>query len=451
MPSDRIYPWPDKSMPTRPERYTRSHQLFEAAQDLVAGGISSQLRRQERPVPLFFDRAKDGRMWDVDGNEYVDFVQGMGPNLFGHSPGFVTDAVAKAIRRGVVYTGQFERELEVAEMVRRAVPLKGPVRFASSGTEILQLVIRLARGYTGRAKFVKFEGHYHGWADSVSYSYHPPLAVAGSESAPTPVADSVGMDPATSENIVVCPWNDTAALSRAFADNPGQIAGVVMEPFLLNTNFAPPREGYLEAAQRVCVREGALLIFDEVITGFRVALGGAQELTGITPDLATYAKAMAGGFPIAMLVGRPDVMAVLGDGTVNHGGSFNSNVASIEAAHASLSHIMEDSDRFYADLNRRGQALMEGLKVAAARTGANLRVAGFGSVFSTAFTDRAQIFNYRDHARHCDEDKYQRFRSALLDRGVRIAPNGRWHLASTHTDADIEQTLAAVEESLRAL
>lgn len=438
-------------MPERPERYARSRRLFQDAQDLVAGGISSQLRRQERPVPLFFDRARGGRMRDVDGNEYVDFVQGMGPNLFGHAPEFVNAAVAKAIRRGLVYTGQFERELEVAELVRRSVPLEGPVRFAGSGTEILQLVIRLARGYTGRAKFLKFEGHYHGWADSVSYSYQPPLAAAGPESSPTPVPASAGMDPATGRNVVICPWNDTAALARAFAENPGQIAAVVMEPFLLNTNFAPPREGYLEAARQLCAREGALLVFDEVITGFRVALGGAQELTGIVPDLATYAKAMAGGFPIAMLVGRPDVMAVLGDGTVNHGGSFNSNVASIEAAHASLSHILADSDRFYADLNERGQALMEGLKRAAGRAGQNLRVAGFGSVFSTSFTDRAQIFNYREHARYCDEDKYQRFRIAMLDRGVRIAPNGRWHLATTHTDADVDLTVAAAEEALGAL
>ena len=438
-------------MPLRAERYDLSHQLFGAAQDLVAGGISSQLRRQERPVPLFFDRARHGRMWDVDGNEYVDFVQGMGPNLFGHAPEFVTDAVARAIRRGLVYTGQFERELEVAEMVRRSVPLQGPIRFAGSGTEILQLAIRLARGYTGRAKFIKFEGHYHGWADSVSYSFHPPLAAAGPVSAPAPVADSAGMDPASSQNIVICPWNDAAALAGAFADNPGQIAGVVMEPFLLNTNFARPREGYLETAQQLCAREGSLLVFDEVITGFRVALGGAQELTGVVPDLATYAKAMAGGFPIAMLVGRPDVMAVLGDGTVNHGGSFNSNVASIEAAHASLSHILDDSERFYADLNRRGQALMAGLEQAAAGAGANLRVAGFGSVFSTSFTDRAEIFDYRDHARNCDEDKYQRFRTAMLDRGVRIAPNGRWHLASTHTDADIDQTVTAAEEVLRTV
>ncbi len=402
-------------------------------------------------MPLFFARAKHGRMWDVDGNEYVDFVQGMGPNLFGHAPDFITEAVAQAIRGGLVYTGQFERELEVADLVRRAVPLKGPVRFASSGTEILQLVIRLARGYTGRSKFVKFEGHYHGWADSVSYSFHPSLDGAGAAGAPIAIPDTAGMDPATRENIVICSWNDADALARAFDRHRGQIAGVVMEPFLLNTNFAPPREGYLAAVKDLCARAGALLIFDEVITGFRVALGGAQELTGIEPDLATYAKAMAGGFPIAMLLGRPDVMGVLADGTVNHGGSFNSNVASIEAAHAALSHIMSDSQGFYRALNRRGQKLIDGLQRASARAGNDLRVAGFGSVFSTSFAGGAEIFNYRDHARFCDDDKYQRFRRALLDRGVRIAPNGRWHLASTHTDEDVERTIAVAEDVLAGM
>ena len=433
------------------ERYARSRQLFENAQDLVAGGISSQLRRQERPVPLFFASARHGRMWDVDGNEYVDYVQGMGPNLFGHSPEFLTAAVAKAIRRGLVYTGQFERELEVAELVQRAVPLKGPVRFAGSGTEILQLVIRLARGYTGRSKFIKFEGHYHGWADSVSYSFHPPLAAAGPDEAPVPVADTSGMDPATGRNVVICPWNDRSALEQAFARNPGQIAGVVMEPYLFNTNFAPPLEGYLAWAKDLCAREGALLVFDEVITGFRVAAGGAQELTGVVPDLATYAKAIAGGFPIAMLVGRPDVMGLLADGTVNHGGSFNSNVASIEAAHACLSHILSGSEAFYGSLNRRGRSLIEGLRGAAAAAGQNLRVVGLGSVFSTSFTDREHIHNYRDHARHCDEAKYQGFRTAMLNRGVRIAPNGRWHLASTHTDEDLEFTIETAAQVLREL
>ena len=433
------------------DRYARSRQLFRDAQGLIAGGISSQLRQNEHPVPLFFAKAKHGRMWDVDGNEYVDYVQGMGPNLFGHAPDFLNDAVAKAIRSGLVYTGQFERELEVSRMVRNAVPLKGNVRFASSGTEIDQLVIRLARGYTGRPKFIKFEGHYHGWTDSVSYSFHPPLDQAGPADAPVPFGESEGMDPAGRENIVVCQWNDIDSLAGAFRRHPDQISGVIMEPILINTNFIAAREGYLEAAKDLCDKNSALLIFDEVITGFRVALGGAQELTGVVPDLATYAKSLAGGFPIAMLLGRPDVMQVLGDGKVNHGGSFNSNVASVEAAHASLSHIMADSDRFYGELNRRGEKLIAGLRNVAEKSESDLRVNGLGSVFATAFTDRAEISDYREHVRYCDEDKYQKFRVGMLDRGIRISSNGRWHLASTHTDADIEKTIAAAQDALRSM
>ena len=432
------------------DRYAKSRALFDRAQDLVAGGISSQIRRSEQPVPLFFTRAKHGRMWDVDGNEYVDYVQGMGPNLFGHSPDFLIEAVADAMREGIVFTGQFERELEVAEMVREAVPLKGTVRFASSGTEIDQLVIRLARGFTGRPKFLKFEGHYHGWADSVNYSVHPPLDQAGPAHAPVAVGESDGMDPVSSENLVVCQWNDLEALNGAFEQWPGQIAGVIMEPLLINTNFIFPREGYLEGVKEICERNGALLIFDEVITGFRVALGGAQELTGVVPDLATYAKSLAGGFPIAMLLGRPDIMEVLGDGRVQHGGSFNSNVMSIEAARACLAHIMTDSPGFYGDLNDRGNRLMDGLRLAARDVESDLRIHGLGSVFSTSFTTRADIDDYRDHAMYCDEDKYQRFRIAMLERGIRLSANGRWHMASTHTDEDIERTVEAAKDALKS-
>ena len=432
------------------DRYAKSRALFDRAQNLVAGGISSQIRRSEQPVPLFFSRAKNGRMWDVDGNQYVDYVQGMGPNLFGHSPDFLIEAVADAMKEGIVYTGQFERELEVAEMVREAVPLKGTVRFASSGTEIDQLVIRLARGFTGRPKFLKFEGHYHGWADSVNYSVHPPLEQAGPVDAPAPVGESEGMDPASSENLVVCKWNDLEALDAAFEQSPGLIAGVIMEPLLINTNFIFPRDGYLEGVKEICERHGALLIFDEVITGFRVALGGAQELTGVVPDLATYAKSLAGGFPIAMLLGRPDVMEMLGDGRVQHGGSFNSNMMSIEAARACLSHIMADSAGFYRDLEMRGTRLMDGLRLAAQETESNLRVHGLGSVFSTSFTTRVEIDDYREHAMYCDEDKYQRFRVAMLERGVRLSANGRWHMASTHTVEDIELTVEAAKDALKS-
>jgi len=431
--------------------FKRSEALFARANDLVAGGVSSQIRRGEKPVPLFFVRGKGGKLWDVDGNEYVDYVQGMGPNIFGHAPDFIVDAVARDMRNGFVFAGQFEKELEVAEMVRGMVPLKGPVRFASSGTEIDQLVLRLARGFTGRPKYVKFEGHYHGWTDTVLYSVHPPLDRAGPAHAPVPVGESKGMAPGSADDVVIAPWNDLATLTKIFERERGQIAGVIMEPILANTNCILPRPGYLEGVKALCEKHGALLIFDEVITGFRVAAGGAQEMLGVTPDLATYAKSMAGGFPIAMLLGRPDVMSMVGDGSVYHGGSFNSNVMSIAAAHASLSHIASDPTRFYRDLTNRGRRLMEGLQGAARRAESDLLVQGVGSVFATSFSSRDEIHDYREHARYCDDGRYRRFAELMLENGVRLATNGRWHVASSHTDADIEKTVAAAEKSLRAL
>ena len=432
-------------------RFDESRKLFARAQGMVAGGVSSQIRRGEAPVPLFFARAKDGKMWDVDGNEYVDYVMGMGPNIFGHAPNFIVDAVARDMAGGFVYAGQMELELEVTEMVQSAIPLKGPVRYASSGTEIDQLVLRLARGFTGRPKYVKFEGHYHGWTDTVSYSVHPPLDLAGPADAPAAVAESGGMAPGSADGIVIAPWNDLAALGRVFDRQGEEIACVLMEPILCNTNCIMPRPGYLESVRDLCAEHGALLVFDEVITGFRVAFGGAQETLGVVPDLATYAKALAGGFPLAMLVGRPEIMELVGDGRVQHGGSFNSNVMSMSAARAGLQHILRDPDGFYRDLHERGYRLMDGLRQAGREAESDLQVQGIGSTFWTNFTTREEIFDYREHARYCDEAKYRRFAQAMLERGVRLSTNGRWHMASSHTDEEVERTIEAAREALRVV
>ncbi|MYK60876.1 MAG: aminotransferase class III-fold pyridoxal phosphate-dependent enzyme, partial [Chloroflexi bacterium] len=283
----------------------RSRELMERSRRVVAGGISSQIRLNEPGgEPLFFDRSEGALMWDADGNEYIDYIQGMGPNIFGHAPEFVSNQVSEDMRKGYVFAAQFERELEVAEMAADAVPIEDcTVRFASSGTEIDQLALRLARGYTGRTKYIRFEGHYHGWMDSVNHSVHPPIDEAGNVESPNVVGESAGMDPGAASQVIPCQWNDPDRLEAAFDRNPGQVAAVIMEPINANTNCIMPEPGYLEAVNEIAHRHGALVIFDEVITGFRVAYGGAQELLGITPDLATYAKSIAAGFPIAMLAG----------------------------------------------------------------------------------------------------------------------------------------------------
>ena len=433
--------------------HERSVRLFEKAKELVAGGVSSQIRVNEpAEVPLFFSRAKGSKMWDADGNEYIDYIQGMGPNLFGHSPDFINKQVSEDMETGYVFAGQFERELEVAEMVLDMVPMKNAtVRFASSGTEIDQLLFRTMRGFTGRPKILKFEGHYHGWMDSVNWSVHPPLDKAGPEDAPVPVGESEGMDEATADGLVICQWNDLEKLEKVFADHPGEIAGVITEPILANTNCIVPAPGYMEGLQRICKENGALLAFDEVITGFRVARGGAQEYLGITPDLATYAKSMAGGFPIAMIVGRRDVMDLIGDGTVYHGGSFNSNVMSIAATYASLKHIQDQGDDFYRDLNGKGLRLMKELSDVAKSLESDLHVQGVGSVFSISFTTKQEITNWRDHARNCDDGKYKRFAEEMLKQGIRLSSNGRIHLSSAHTDEDIDKTVAAAAAVLPTL
>ena len=433
--------------------HERSVRLFEKAKELVAGGVSSQIRINEpAKVPLFFTRAKGSKMWDADGNEYIDYIQGMGPNLFGHSPDFINKQVNEDMETGYVFAGQFERELEVAEMVLDMIPMENAtVRFASSGTEIDQLLLRTMRGFTGRPKILKFEGHYHGWMDSVNWSVHPPLDKAGPEDAPVPVGESEGMDETTADGLVICQWNDLEKLQKVFADHPGEIAGVITEPILANTNCIVPAQGYMEGLQRICKENGALLAFDEVITGFRVARGGAQEYLGITPDLATYAKSMAGGFPIAMIVGRRDVMDLIGDGTVYHGGSFNSNVISIAATYASLKHIQDEGDEFYRDLNSKGLRLMEGLSGVAKSLESDLHVQGVGSVFSISFTTKQEIMNWRDHARNCDDGKYKRFAEEMLQQGIRLSSNGRIHLSSAHTDEDIDKTVAAAATVLPTL
>ena len=433
--------------------HKRSARLFDKAKELIAGGVSSQIRVNEpADTPLFFTHAKGSKMWDTDGNEYIDYIQGMGPNLFGHSPDFINKQVSQDMENGYVFAAQFEQELEVAEMVLEMIPMKdATVRFASSGTEIDQLLLRTMRGFTGRKKILKFEGHYHGWMDSVNWSVHPSIAEAGPEDSPVPVGESSGMDQATAEGLVICQWNDAKLLEKAFKKHGSEIAGVIMEPILANTNCILPNSEFLDAVQKLCKENGSLLAFDEVITGFRIAKGGAQEYLGVTPDLATYAKSMAGGFPIAMIAGRREVMDLIGDGTVFHGGSFNSNVMSISATYASLKHIQTQGDAFYAELNAKGLRLMDGLRDVAKSLESDLHVQGVGSVFAISFTTKQEINNWRDHARNCDNDKYQRFAYAMLQQGIRLSSNGRIHLCSAHSDDDIEKTIAAAAAVLPTL
>ena len=428
--------------------FDKSKRLYSKAKELVPGGVSSSIRQTEWPVPLFFDKAYGSKMWDVDGNEFVDYVMGMGPNIFGHAPEFVTKSVYQDMQNGYCLTGQTEKENEISEFIQKTLPFKRKVRYASSGTEIVQVALRLARSYTNKNKFLKFEGHYHGWMDSVLYNSHPDIT--NEENIYKPVAESGGISKGTADEVIIAPWNDINALENILKNSHQEISSIITEPILWNTNVILPEDGYLEKLRLLCDKYNILLIFDEVGTGFRVALGGAQEIYGVEPDLSTYAKSMAAGFPIAMLAGKPEIMDYMANGKVVHGGSFNSNVMSVSATHATLKHLLTDKD-FYKNLNQNGEKLIEGLKSVALKNNVQILIQGLGSVFYLSFTSADSIKNYRDHSNNVNFEKYKEFAKLMLINGVRLSQNGRWHMSSAHSDEDIKKTIYAADKSFSEL
>ncbi|HEX4813096.1 MAG TPA: glutamate-1-semialdehyde 2,1-aminomutase [Nonomuraea sp.] len=425
-------------------KLSASSALYETAKRSLAGGVSSDARRMAG-VPLYVERAAGSRLWDVDGNSYIDYVLGQGPAILGHCPPPVVEAIAAQAARGIVYSAQHATEVAVAERLISMVPSAERVRFNTVGSEAVHAALRLARGSTGRPKILKFEGHYHGWFDPVLFSVHPALEAAGPARAPLAVPGTAGQQLGFAEDLVVAPWNDLDALERLLDD---QVAAVIAEPVLCNTGSILPDPGFLEGVRDLCDRNGSLLIFDEIITGFRLAPGGAQEYLGITPDLSVFGKAMAGGMQVSALAGRAEVMDHISDGRVAHAGTFNSHPVAMAAADAALRILDEQRDEVYDGLFRRGLALMEGIREVAAKAGVPLLVDGPGPVFQTYFTD-GPVRDYRDFAA-TDRARMLRLHAALLDRGVNMVPRGLWFLSAAHTDDDIEATVAAFADALTA-
>jgi glutamate-1-semialdehyde 2,1-aminomutase len=427
--------------------YARSIALYDEARRYLAGGVSSNVRYASTPVPLFFERGEGSRLIDVDGNVHIDYVLGNGPAILGHAPRPVIEAVAASLVHGQVYAAQHATEVALARRLTEILPSAELVRFASSGTEAVQLALRIARAFTGRRKIVKFEGHYHGWLDSVYVSVRPPAKAAGPADAPAAVLESRGQAEGVLGDVVVLGWNDASFLADAFARHPGEIAAVLMEPVMVNGGAAEPRPGYLEAARRLCDAQGALLIFDEVITGFRVGLGGAQARYGVRPDLTILAKAVAAGFPLSAVAGRRDAMSAVFDGGAMHGGTYNGNVQSIAAGVAALDVLAAGGGAVYRDLERRGTRLMQGLRAAAARAGIRLLVQGLPAIFQTTFTDKPALYDYRDVA-DTDQERGLRLWEALQEEGIRITQRGVWFLSAAHGDAEIDATLEGAARAL---
>jgi glutamate-1-semialdehyde 2,1-aminomutase len=416
---------------------------FQRSCDSLAGGVSTGLRRSARPYPLFMRSGSGAHIQDVDGNTYCDYAMGWGPLILGHAPSLLVDAVTEQLSRGFTYGCQHDLEYEVAERLIRLIPCADLVCFASSGTEIVQLALRLARAATGRTKYVKFEGHYHGWADSVLMSYHPTLEELGRAQG-NPVGAGLGQLPPGS--VTVAEWNNRESVEKIFSTHLGEISAVICEPVLCNSGCIPPDEGFLQFLRDITVDNGAVLIFDEVITGFRLGLGGAQERYGVIPDLATYAKAVGAGMPLSVLAGKRDYMDLIASGKVVHAGTLNGNPVALASAKAALDFLAADSGAVYAGMHRRGEKLRLGLERMLRSVGLPAVTNGEGAVFHISFQDRMPR-TYRDTLA-ADTALYSDFALALLDEGVLVLPDGRWYLSAAHTEEDIDATLAAARRAV---
>ena len=425
------------------EKTLGSQERYARAQKSLAGGVSSGLRRSARPYPLYYTSGKGSRVTDVDGNNYLDYGLAWGPLILGHSPDEVAEAIKEQLDKGFTYGAQHDLEIEASELLARIIPCADLVCYANSGTEIVQVALRLARAATGRPKYLKFEGHYHGWEDSVLVSNHPTTEeIEAAQGAPIPV----GVGQRSHDDVVVVEWNDRAGVEEAFASHVGEISAVICEPILCNAGCILPEPGFLEFLRKITSEQNALLIFDEVITGFRLHLAGAQGLYGITPDLATYAKAIGSGVAVSALAGKAEFMDLIANGKVVHAGTLNGNPMALAAVNATLRKLARDNGAGYEGLKERSDRLRAGLENLLRTHGYKVVSSGYGAAFQISFMDKPAR-NYRETLA-ADKSLYSDFALALLDEGVLVLPDGRWYVSFAHTDEDIEATLAAVERAI---
>jgi glutamate-1-semialdehyde 2,1-aminomutase len=429
--------------------WEKSRALLDRASRSLAGGVSSPFRASA-PVPLHFQDGRGSRLKDADGNWYIDYTLGWGPNILGYRHPAIAGPVRRAAEGPHTYGAQHELEFLVSEKIQSLVPCAERVSFTSSGTEAVQLAWRLCRAFTGRNLILKFEGHYHGWMDSALISCHPAGDEAGPREAPTPVTSSKGQVPNAVENVAVAVWNSLEAVERVMARRGGEIAAVVMEPVLCNSGGILPRPGYLEGVREIARKHGALLMFDEVITGFRLALGGAQQYYGVVPDISTFGKAVAGGLALSGVAGRAEILDLTIDGGVAFGGSFNGNPIVLAGSHATLGALSADDGAALKHAHRVGGSVMEGIREAARRRGLPVLVAGFGTAFAVHFTRKLELVEYRDTLAD-DTGMLRRLVVALLEEGVYILPDGRLYVSVVHSGEDAGETVAAFERAFARL
>jgi len=432
----------------KPARSARSAQLFEEACGPIPGGVNSTARATWSgwdPYPLFVERGEGAYLYDADGNRYIDYLLGLGPMILGHRPPKVTAAVVEQIQnRGTVFALPTAAEAVLARKIMSAVPSIEQVRLCNTGTEAVIYSLRLAKAFTGREKIIRFEGMYHGFSDGVYWSKHPGLDEAGPDHRPVAVPQGPGLNKAAGEHLIILPWNDADALREAIAREGDSIAAILTEPVMCNTGCILPEPGYLEAMRELAYAHGIVLIYDEVITGFRLGFGGAQSLYGIRPDLSVFAKGLGGGFPVAALGGRREIMRLVADGTVSMAGTYSANGIAVAAANAALDELGAPGK--YQALFERCNRLYQGLSKILEKHRLPAYVVGVGPVSQVWFAKRP-IRNYRDAARYAHHDLFRLWWEGMLEHDVLFHPGAFENLfvSFAHSDEDVERTLQAAD------
>jgi glutamate-1-semialdehyde 2,1-aminomutase len=423
---------------------SKSEKLFEKAKEIIPGGVNSPVRAF-RPYPFFTKCAKNSRLVDVDGNEYIDYCMAYGALILGHAPRVIVDAVKEQLEKGTLFGTPTESELELAELICDIVPSAEMVRLVSTGAEATMSAIRAARGYTGKKKIIKFEGCYHGAHDCV-------LVKAGSGATTFGVPDSLGVPEEASRNTIVVPYNDAERFEDVMKENKESLAAVIVEPVLGNIGLVLPKQGFLKTLRELTEEYGVVLIFDEVITGFRLALGGAQEYYGVKPDMTTLGKIMGGGFPMAAFCGKEEIMKMIApSGKVYQAGTYNGNPVSVTASLRVLSFLLERRESFYSEMEEKCGQIVKSLRRILDELGLGLQINHIASMFQLFFTGQ-RVCDYAS-AMKADNSRYMEFHRRLLEQGIFLPPSQyeTCFLSLAHTSDDIDKTVKGFETALRQL
>jgi glutamate-1-semialdehyde 2,1-aminomutase len=423
---------------------SKSEELFEKAKNLMPGGVNSPVRAFP-PYPFFAEHAKGSHLSDVDGKEYIDYCMAYGPLILGHAHPKIIEAVKAQLENGTLYGVPSEEEVSLAELICKLVPSAEMVRLVSTGGEATMSAIRAARGYTGKKKIIKFEGCYHGAHDYV-------LVKAGSGATTFGMPTSLGIPEETTRNTIVVPFNNAERFEEAVKENKDDIAAVIVEPVIGNIGTVLPKEGFLETLRETTQNLGVVLIFDEVITGFRLALGGAQEYYGVTPDLTTLGKILGGGLPMAAFAGKEEIMKTIApSGKVYQAGTYSGNPVSVTAALATLNHLRDSGKEFYSEMENKCEAIVRPLKQEIRESHLKLQINHIASMFQVFFTE-SDVYDYAT-VKTADSDKFMKYHAELLKKGVFVPPSQfeTCFISATHSNEDIEKTVECLSTVLSDL